>query len=207
VAEWLRSGLQIRVPRFNSGRGLQSFSKQFSFWTMVCSAQAGRRGSLTPARSLGPSAAVAIFPFECKNRPVETGRKKTKGLASAGTFCYAERFPAFCTAFRGSSVVERPTVNRMVVGSNPTRGARLQLCRCPHPSPRYRDRVHWSRRAPHRRCGFQAIIWARAPKSNRRTITGDIGHLVANGSNRSNSFHPYELRGAFTAIARKSFVV
>ena len=23
VAEWLRSGLQIRVPRFNSGRGLQ----------------------------------------------------------------------------------------------------------------------------------------------------------------------------------------
>ncbi len=24
VAEWLRSGLQIRVPRFNSGRGLQT---------------------------------------------------------------------------------------------------------------------------------------------------------------------------------------
>jgi hypothetical protein len=24
VAEWLRSGLQIRVPRFNSGRGLQN---------------------------------------------------------------------------------------------------------------------------------------------------------------------------------------
>ena len=29
--------------------------------------------------------------------------------------------------FRGSSVVERPTVNRMVVGSNPTRGARPLL--------------------------------------------------------------------------------
>ncbi len=28
--------------------------------------------------------------------------------------------------FRGSSVVERPTVNRMVVGSNPTRGASTQ---------------------------------------------------------------------------------
>jgi hypothetical protein len=25
VAEWLRSGLQNRLPRFNSGRGLQSF--------------------------------------------------------------------------------------------------------------------------------------------------------------------------------------
>ena len=29
--------------------------------------------------------------------------------------------------FRGSSVVERPTVNRMVVGSNPTRGAKPLL--------------------------------------------------------------------------------
>ena len=26
VAEWLRSGLQIRVPRFNSGRGLHKSS-------------------------------------------------------------------------------------------------------------------------------------------------------------------------------------
>ena len=29
------------------------------------------------------------------------------------------------TAFRGSSVVEQPAVNRLVVGSNPTRGARF----------------------------------------------------------------------------------
>src|SRR4029078_6978346 len=47
----------------------------------------------------------------------------SKTLARTGAFCDGERLPAFCTAFRGSSVVERPTVNRMVVGSNPTRGA------------------------------------------------------------------------------------
>ena len=29
--------------------------------------------------------------------------------------------------FRGSSVVERSTVNRLVVGSNPTRGAKLDF--------------------------------------------------------------------------------
>ncbi len=30
--------------------------------------------------------------------------------------------------FRGSSVVEHPTVNRTVVGSNPTRGAMSHFC-------------------------------------------------------------------------------
>ena len=66
------------------------------------------------------------IPFEMRDfwRPSwGARRKKIKGLARADTFCYAERSPAFCTAFRGSSVVERPTVNRMVVGSSPTRGA------------------------------------------------------------------------------------
>ena len=33
VAEWLRSGLQNRLPRFNSGRGLQLFAAaQVSAW-------------------------------------------------------------------------------------------------------------------------------------------------------------------------------
>ena len=59
-------------------------------------------------------------------------RKRIKGLARDETFCYAERSPAFCTAFRGSSVVERPTVNRMVVGSNPTRGARYFALKTTH---------------------------------------------------------------------------
>jgi hypothetical protein len=30
VAEWLRNGLQNRVPRFNSGRGLQHLAKSRS---------------------------------------------------------------------------------------------------------------------------------------------------------------------------------
>lgn len=40
----------------------------------------------------------------------------------APSICY-ERRSELATLFRGSSAVEHPTVNRMVVGSNPTRGA------------------------------------------------------------------------------------
>lgn len=39
------------------------------------------------------------------------------------SICY-ERRSELATVFRGSSAVEHPTVNRMVVGSNPTRGAK-----------------------------------------------------------------------------------
>jgi hypothetical protein len=43
-------------------------------------------------------------------------------LCRQGAFCYS-RTRATDALFRGSSVVEQPAVNRLVVGSNPTRGA------------------------------------------------------------------------------------
>src|SRR5690606_35115454 len=79
VAEWLRNGLQIRIPRFDSGRGLQ-FHR----------ARDNRRRPLL--LTLG---------------------KAVPAVYMAGIPC----------PFRGSSVVEQSTVNRSVVGSNPTRGA------------------------------------------------------------------------------------
>lgn len=44
-------------------------------------------------------------------------------LALAATICYEPGSLRRSKAFRGSSVVEHPTVNRTVVGSNPTHGA------------------------------------------------------------------------------------
>src|SRR5690606_9542979 len=52
-------------------------------------------------------------------------------LRDADRRCYSARLPER-NLFRGSSVVEQPTVNRLVVGSNPTRGAI-------RPSPFLRD--------------------------------------------------------------------
>src|SRR5712671_2620903 len=43
-------------------------------------------------------------------------------FATRDAFCYS-RTRATDALFRGSSVVEQPAVNRLVVGSNPTRGA------------------------------------------------------------------------------------
>jgi hypothetical protein len=47
---------------------------------------------------------------------------KISRFASLDAICYS-RTRAPDALFRGSSVVEQPAVNRLVVGSNPTRGA------------------------------------------------------------------------------------
>jgi hypothetical protein len=45
VAEWLRSGLQNRLPRFNSGRGLQHLDKI----TTVASTKSQQEASGAPS--------------------------------------------------------------------------------------------------------------------------------------------------------------
>jgi hypothetical protein len=52
VAEWLRNGLQNRVPRFNSGRGLQALMRRISCagtTMIVLVVSVARRGSLNAA--------------------------------------------------------------------------------------------------------------------------------------------------------------
>jgi hypothetical protein len=91
VAEWLRNGLQNRVPRFNSGRGLQTFPTALNphVWAYLKSLES----------------ALAAF----KPEP---------------PLLYAlAREPE--ALFPGSSAVEQPAVNRLVAGSNPARGAKL----------------------------------------------------------------------------------
>src|SRR2546429_3794646 len=52
-------------------------------------------------------------------------------FARQDAFCYS-RTRATDALFRGSSVVEQPAVNRLVVGSNPTRGAIHHLSHSPN---------------------------------------------------------------------------
>ena len=89
--------LQIRVPPFNSGRG--------------------------PPNLKVPVAVTTGFSQKnsCETCGVKKNLEDPRPGQARSAMASASRL--FCTAFRGSSVVERPTVNRMVVGSNPTRGA------------------------------------------------------------------------------------
>jgi hypothetical protein len=100
VAEWLRNGLQNRVPRFNSGRGLQS--------------------NLFTGRAFVP-----WFRASAK-----IGERAPECLAIRSGFCYRPFVITNVAPFPGSSVVEQPAVNRLVAGSNPARGAKFfQLVR------------------------------------------------------------------------------
>ena len=54
-----------------------------------------------------------------------SGVLRNKCLGEARTSCYDASDALWL--FRGSSAVEQPAVNRLVVGSNPTRGANFQL--------------------------------------------------------------------------------
>ena len=94
MAEWLRNGLQNRVPRFNSGRGLHPRCRAHPRWVDGCR----RRVDLWAPMHLRSWRHL----FELLRGATPT---RVTGL------------------FRGSSAVEQPAVNRLVVGSNPTRGA------------------------------------------------------------------------------------
>jgi hypothetical protein len=115
VAEWLRNGLQNRVPRFNSGRGLQPFAHA------------------VPQRLVSRSAAKAA---RAGYRELRLGRPDDprRNPTTPREFCGVWRFQCgaafvICAPthtsrlFPGSSVVEQPAVNRLVAGSNPARGA------------------------------------------------------------------------------------
>ena len=101
VAEWLRNGLQNRVPRFNSGRGLQpSLLRSFGSASLFCEG----------CRAEAPAKAGHSF----------------STLSKASLLCYIGADTS--RLFPGSSVVEQPAVNRLVAGSNPARGATYRLC-------------------------------------------------------------------------------
>ena len=98
VAEWLRRGLQILAPRFDSGRGLHPPSP----------ASAGYGGQALRTKAARRSSSAGGPFILCKAvglcyRPVAEG----PGL------------------FPGSSAVERSTVNRNVAGSIPAQGAKF----------------------------------------------------------------------------------
>ena len=66
VAEWLRNGLQNRVPRFNSGRGLQNP------FLLSCHARASRRAvpAAPPSPYPAPSLPVTSGHCQAARRPV-----------------------------------------------------------------------------------------------------------------------------------------
>jgi hypothetical protein len=118
VAEWLRNGLQNRVPRFNSGRGLQPFAHAVPQRLLPKRSEAGSRW----------------LPRATARRPDDPRRNPT----TPREFCGVWRFQCgaafvICAPthtsrlFPGSSVVEQPAVNRLVAGSNPARGANEKL--------------------------------------------------------------------------------
>src|SRR5262245_49157114 len=55
VAEWLRNGLQNRVPRFNSGRGLQRFHPPPAFPSPLCTVTLENAGMPSGRQQLGAS--------------------------------------------------------------------------------------------------------------------------------------------------------
>src|SRR6185312_2449092 len=109
VAEWLRRGLQILAPRFDSGRGLH-------FPRRPCPAT-------TPAWGIEPRP-LPDFVYD----------SPAFGLCKADGLCYearSEAGPSGAKAlFPSSSAVEHSTVNRMVAGSIPASGATSSAC--PH---------------------------------------------------------------------------
>ena len=110
VAEWLRSGLQNRLPRFNSGRGLQLSPNSASdppSW-LRRKDWLRRKGWLRPK---GWDRSAAAFSAGLR-------------LSMRQRLCYmAVRASRL---FPGSSAVEQPAVNRLVAGSNLAWGAKLK---------------------------------------------------------------------------------
>ena len=62
VAEWLRSGLQNRLPRFNSGRRLQPLDMS-SYWLRRTGAAAASPGHPGPVREETPTSSVITTPL------------------------------------------------------------------------------------------------------------------------------------------------
>ena len=85
-------------------------------------------GGLTPARPFLPRPRRAEIPASCRYRTpfaiTDTGARRISRFASRRGFVIRSAFGEDCLAsFLGSSAVEHSTVNRMVAGSNPARGA------------------------------------------------------------------------------------
>jgi hypothetical protein len=78
VAEWLRRGLQILAPRFDSGRGLQNYNnikqlpKAFDAWrlqsSLVCLAKRRNRA--------GPGSAISNIPANLRFAIVQIGVRR-----------------------------------------------------------------------------------------------------------------------------------
>ena len=72
VAEWLRSGLQIRAPRFDSGRGLQSLAQAFPTFPNLGGGHAGRRHLGALFRDLRGTAATRLSEGGCTPQEIAT---------------------------------------------------------------------------------------------------------------------------------------
>ena len=119
MAEWLRNGLQNRVPRFNSGRGLHDFRMSAGPGAM----RPTRSGVIRPARpgvSTGAARGDTIGAAGCDTTDAAVSTRISR-FSSADAFVI--RGPVRLPPFPGSSAVEQPAVNRLVAGSNPARGA------------------------------------------------------------------------------------
>jgi len=101
-------------------------------------------------RKVRPERIRRIQRIQCRFIP--THRPTQKPPCTAARIRTLQREEAFVIAgccrseamFRGSSVVEQPAVNRLVVGSNPTRGAKLnQRLRRIFEGPKNRKIAFW----------------------------------------------------------------
>ena len=163
VAEWLRSGLQNRLPRFNSGRGLQHSRNWFptlcgeyseiapeAFAQTVIVPKGGGSGVYSAAPWLVLRLGGFFDADESRENSQNEQRKPhlrlpnslprgnpnfhhlfpvrpslPRPLSKRQRLCYMRAFIAPSRLFPGSSAVEQPAVNRLVAGSNPARGAKL----------------------------------------------------------------------------------
>ncbi len=156
VAEWLRSGLQIRERRFDSGRGLQpSLLRSFGSASprvrrLPRRSPEGKAGDILRTSADKPFAGRVSAVALAKADPCSFGSASQPRLANVarrslgedglrfrwaisftlckgGRLCYRRGAEA-STVFPGSSVVEQPAVNRLVAGSNPAPGANNASC-------------------------------------------------------------------------------
>ena len=83
------------------------------------------RGGVVTQRTANPRTPVQFWAWPPNSQRFAAAHFRRKPSPGAGSSVNRSPRTLRGSVFRGSSVVERPTVNRMVVGSNPTRGASI----------------------------------------------------------------------------------
>ncbi len=101
------------------------------------------------------------------------------------SICY-ERRSELATVFRGSSAVEHPTVNRMVVGSNPTRGAKSVTLEIALDMPRlYRRWPRYQAGLVPRTCRDRVAVLPQSARRCASSVDGRLASMAADPHDRT----------------------